>query len=159
MKKKELFKINQELYSQNMDYTSQIKELKKEISTLEDEISKLTAERDELLKKSNITNPLKKLEEKVTSQAELSDDTLYGSSVIGKIVVSATKHCNNLTSDHNGETTKELVNLILGRTEIAKAEILKTLSSDLNTEEKKKAIEEQKKSAEDYFHSVIAQIK
>ena len=50
-----------------------------------------------------------------------------------------------------------MVNLILGRTEVAKSEILKIISLDISLEEKKELINEQYKSAEDYFISVEAQ--
>ena len=55
------------------------------------------------------------------------------------------------------ENSKELLNLILGRTEVAKAEILKTVSSDIAFDEKKAKIDAEYESAKDYFESVIRQ--
>ena len=58
----------------------------------------------------------------------------------------------------NGDfDAKELVNLILGRTEVAKAEILKIVGSEIPLENKYEQISGCEKSAEDYFHSVMAQ--
>ena len=47
----------------------------------------------------------------------------YGAKVIGQIVVSAAEYSNKLTIGSNS-SQKELVNLILGKTEVAKSEIL-----------------------------------
>lgn len=159
MRKKDIMKINEELFSKNNKLLVQNEELKGEISRLKEEITQLTAQRDALNTKLNSTLPLKKLEEKITAQADISADTQYGSEIIGQIVISATRHCNSIAVEADRETSKELVNLILGRTEVAKAEILKIVSLELGIDEKKKLIDEQKQSAEDYFASVIAQIK
>ncbi len=157
MRKSELFSINEQLVSKNRELISEKEKLNDEIKALREEISKLKAENEALLESKSPTLPLQKLENKVTSQAEISDDTKYGSKIIGQIVVSAARYCNSLTNGSNREITKEQVNLILGRTEVAKAEILKELSKDISFEEKKSAIDFQQKSAEDYFKSVSAQ--
>lgn len=159
MQRKELLKINEELMSENRKLNMQINDLRDKISAVESENKRLLAELEGLNSKLNSTTPLKKLEEKISAQADITEDTQYGSTVIGQIVVSAAKHCNSLSLTQNRETAKELVNLILGRTEVAKAEILKIISSDITVEEKKAAINSQKQEAEDYFQSVIAQIK
>ena len=52
---------------------------------------------------------------------------------------------------------KELVNLILGRTEVAKGEILRLSQSVLDGEEMLAAMEREYNEAEDYFKSVMAQ--
>ena len=157
MNKKELFKINQELFAKNQQLMADVNNLEKMIEALKSENEELARRLDELNSKENATMPLKNLENKVAAQANLTEETKYGSYVIGQIVVAAAKHCNNLTSMANREMTKELVNLILGRTEIAKSEVLKIVSSDASLEEKKSLIDSQKKDAEDYFRSVIAQ--
>ena len=157
MNKKELFKINQDLFAKNQQLMADVNNLEKMIEALKSEKEELARRLDELDSKENSTMPLKNLENKVAAQANLTEETKYGSYVIGQIVVAAAKHCNNLTSMANREMTKELVNLILGRTEIAKSEVLKIVSSDASLEEKKSLIDSQKKDAEDYFRSVIAQ--
>ncbi len=92
-----------------------------------------------------------------TVSAELSDDMSYGASAIGKIVVSAAKHCNRLTAKGSSDTVKELINLILGRTEVAKSDILNIICSEDTLETKKELIDKEKIYAEDYFCSVLAQ--
>ncbi len=88
---------------------------------------------------------------------ELSQDVNVASKIIGKIVLSAAKHCNNLTALDQSPNVKELVNLILGRSEVAKAEILRISTSQMELGEKVYAMEIECKEAEDYFQSVMAQ--
>ncbi|MBE6750790.1 MAG: hypothetical protein E7560_06475 [Ruminococcaceae bacterium] len=153
MRKKELFRLNEELFEKAEKYKLLYADLKQENDSLKAEIESLKSEIESLKKPSE---PMKALEEKIIIQANITDDTRFGAEIIGKIVVEAAKHCNALTSS-GGNENKELVNLILGRTEIAKAEILKIVSLDLPLEEKKEKIISEQKSAEDYFLSVIAQ--
>lgn len=164
MRKKELLNINsdlsaqcRELKTENSRMKIENQELKQKINELNNEISTLKVEIEKLNTKANSSDLLKKLEKKVTAMAEVSTDTQYGSEIIGKIVISATKHCNALTTQSAGEMTKEMVNLILGRTEVAKSEILRIISFDVPLEEKKSLMDEQYKLAEDYFISVAAQ--
>ena len=161
MRKKDLLNINSDLFSKSRDLKAENErvkaenqELREKIREQNEEILSLKAQIDSLNTKLNSTDSLKKLEERVTAQAEISGDTQYGSEII---VISATKHCNSLTNESAGEMTKEMVNLILGRTEVAKSEILRIISLDISLEEKKELIDEQYKSAEDYFISVEAQ--
>ena len=87
----------------------------------------------------------------------LSEEFQYASSIIGKTVIEATMVCNNLTKDGKADT-KELVNLVLGRTEVLKAEILKILNSNEPLEIKKDLMQNEQMSAFDYFDSIKAQI-
>lgn len=158
MRKKELFRFSEELLVKNQQLLAENQKLQREVESLEAEIKKLREETEKLTAKLNATAPLRALEDKITSRAAVSKETEYGAAVIGKIVVKAAKCCNALTADTGGETVKELVNLILGRTEVAKAEILKAISADGSFEDKKAAIDSQQKSSEDYFDSIMAQI-
>ena len=80
----------------------------------------------------------------------------YGAQTIGKIVLSATQYSNMLTAD--GQTGyKELLNLILGRTEVAKAEILDITACDSEFSVKKHMIDDVYEQALEYFESVMAQ--
>jgi DNA-directed RNA polymerase subunit F len=81
----------------------------------------------------------------------------YGAKTIGKIVISAAQYCNKIAALNTADS-KELVNLILGRTEVAKAEILKILELEEDPEAARKLIEQEKNATEDYFNSVRAQI-
>ncbi len=81
----------------------------------------------------------------------------YGSQIIGKIVVSAAQYSNSLTA--GGETRyKELLNLILGKTEVAKAEILDITASEAEFDVKKHMIDSVYEQTVEYFESVMAQI-
>ena len=158
MRKKKLLKLSEDLFNR-LDATQiALKEAKQENENLKKEIEILKSE-NETLKKAEIqSEPLKQLEEKIKKQANLSEDAEYGSQIIGKIVITAATYCNKLTSVSENTDVKELINLILGRTEIAKAEILKIVSGDSNFTVKKELIDAQKNAAEDYFNSVMAQI-
>lgn len=93
---------------------------------------------------------------KEVPQVTLRDDMEYGAEIIGKAVFLATEYCNRLSSEP-GENNKELINLILGRTEVAKAEILKIISSNEDSQSKVSAMNDELNQAEDYFKSVMAQ--
>ena len=88
----------------------------------------------------------------------VSEEFEYAASVIGKTVVKSTKVCNELALTNGEIDTKELVNLVLGRTEVLKAEILKILNSDNDFEQKKDLMQKEQNDAYDYFDSIKAQI-
>lgn len=129
-----------------------VEELKNENAELKAEMARLKANETA----TALSKPMKQLEEKVKTIA-LNRETEYGAMIIGEIVVSAARYCNRLTREPS-ENAKELVNLILGRTEVAKAEILKLISENCDFEAKKDKIIREKAAAEDYFQSVAAQV-
>ena len=158
MRKKDLLTQNTQLFDKISEAQLQISSLKKEIENRDGEIEELKREIERLNAKINATEPLKTLEKKVVKQAETSPDVDYGASVIGKTVVEAAKCCNSVTESGNPELSKELVILVLGRTEVAKSEILSIVSSDESFETKKQKIDAQYENAVDYFKSVTAQL-
>lgn len=93
-----------------------------------------------------------------TEKAPTLDECVkYASQIIGKIVVSAAQYSNRLTA--GGETRyRELINLILGKTEVAKSEILDITQSDTDISVKKRMIDGVYEQAVEYFASVMAQI-
>lgn len=157
MRKKELYNLNAELFKKSQKYMALYEDEKQENSKLHEEINKLKNEIDKLSAKAEQSRPLEKLEEKLKNQAKLSEEAKIGAAAIGKIVVKAATNCNALTAANDGYDPKELVNLILGRTEVAKAEILKAVESDLSLDGKLNLIETIKQSAMDYIDSVMAQ--
>lgn len=157
MRKKEILKTNNELFARNEELLGKIEDLKSEISDLKEQITSLSAEKDKIEAKLNATKPLKTLEEKITSRAAISKETEYGAEVIGRIVVKAAKYCNSLTASGNSEITKEQINLILGRTEVAKSEILKVIENNSSLDEKKTAVNSLEQETYDYFQSIMAQ--
>ena len=159
MRKKKLIELNHQLFENIEQLKSAAEEIQKENARLKKEIEELTQENEALKIKNASSEPLKRLEEKVAAnQAVLPEDSEYGAAIIGKTVVSAAKHCNKLSTLHENPNTKELINLILGRTEVAKAEILKIISSDNELDLKKRLIDNEHFAAEEYFQSVLAQI-
>lgn len=158
MRKKKLLKLSEDLFNRLDASQIALEDTKKENRQLKEKIEILEKEIEELKKAQVQSEPLKQLEDKVKKQADFPSDTEYASQTIGKIVISAATYCNKLTSVSENNDVKELINLILGRTEIAKAEILKIVSENTDFSQKKELIDAQKSLAEDYFNSVMAQI-
>lgn len=157
MRKKLLLLQNNQLFDRLSGAETEIQRLKKELNEREAQINELKKENERLLSKLNATEPLKTLEAKVVKQASVTPEVEYGASVIGKTVIEAAKACNKLTADGMADGAKELINLILGRTEVAKAEILNIVSSADSFDVKKQKMDAQLEGAADYFGSVLAQ--
>ncbi len=157
MRKKDLLNLNSELFTRADGYQRQLESLKKGNEDLQKENDRLLGEIENLKSKLTASESLKKLEEKVLAQVNISEDRQYGAEVIGKIVLKSATYCTELSSSEPTANTKEMINLILGRTEIAKAEILKIVSEDLALESKKTLIDSEQTDTEDYFLSVLAQ--
>ncbi len=150
-----------ELLNQNMALFEQLQKAKLEIASLKKEISLKDAEILNLRKTKNSddykTDIVKEIEQNVANAVEIPSDVEYGAEIIGKVVVCATEYSNRLTSD--GDTRyRELVNLILGKTEVAKSDILSVVSSNVGFDEKKEKINKIKDDTVEYFNSVMAQI-
>lgn len=90
-------------------------------------------------------------------KAILSEGMEIGAKIIGKTVIEAAKICNQIT-EKGGEDSKELVNLVLSRCEVLKAEILDIACCDVNLEQKEKMMISEQDAAYDYFNSILAQI-
>ncbi|MGI6279076.1 MAG: VanZ family protein [Acutalibacteraceae bacterium] len=131
--------------------------LSKKIALLENENKQLKLKLESITAAKNDEEIKNDVSAKSPAEPEIPDDMKYGAEIIGKIVFAATKHCNSLSSSPVDSDTKELINLILGRTEVAKAEILKIVSCDLSHDDKAAAMQKELMEAEDYFTSVIAQ--
>lgn len=159
LRKKQLIEQNSALFGKLDMANAEISELKKEISTLKKEIAALIPQDEPQINEPVNTESVKKAEhtEEVKSEKiELSEDIEYGSSVIGKIVVEAAKNCNILSARQN-EQARELVNLVLGKTEVAKSEILGIVSSEKELSEKKRLIDTQYAAACEYFIGILGQ--
>ncbi len=106
------------------------------------------------------TEPLSEvlpIEEKSQNEAAVDDGFNLAAQIIGKTVIEATKACNELSSGEQSSQSLELVNLILGRTEVLKAEVLNILQSETDLETKKALMQSEQESAFDYFNSIKAQ--
>lgn len=157
MKKKELLKINDELFERCESLIFKVEELKREVFSLKNEIEILKSEKETAVVETDALK-FEVCTPKTTEKTiDLPNDTKYGAQVIGEIVMTAAKYCNQLSVKGSSEITKEQINLILGRTEVAKAEILKAITENMDFEDKKSAVNAAAKSAKDYFYSVMAQ--
>ena len=87
----------------------------------------------------------------------MTDEMEIGAKIIGKAVIEAAKICNQLT-EFGREDSKELVNLVLGRCEVLKAEILAICCCQANYNQKIDMMETERAAAYDYFNSILAQI-
>lgn len=167
--KEERFKMRKsELLSQYIALSDELQQLKLEISRLHCELEeyKRISEvlKDEVVnaqhREQSPLMPLIKNEtanQTATIDDELGSDSVYGAQVIGRIVLSAAEYSNRLSC--GGEVRyKELINLILGHTEVEKANILEIVMSDASSEDKKRMIDSCENSAKEYFDSVMAQI-
>lgn len=160
MRKKKLIEQNLSLFEQLQKTQGELLELKRMLNKSNDEINNLKSQLTKVKteeKPSAVTEPMRRLEEKVITNANLKPDIEYGALIIGKIVVAAAEYSNKLTIGGD-ESKKELVNLILGKTEVAKAEILSIVDSDDSFDVKCAKIDQILAVSKEYFESVIAQI-
>lgn len=142
---KQISFANYDFKDEVYDYSSYINEQKEQEDMLDDFIDIQSNEVETEPQDSN-------------QESLLSEEFEYAASIIGKTVVESTKTCNELALINGKVDTKELVNLILGRTEVLKAEILKILNSDNDFEAKKDLMQKEQAEAYDYFNSIKAQI-
>ena len=155
MRKKELIAQNLSLFGQLEALRGESSSKDAKIMELENIIKQLEKESANI--KAEVTAPLKRLEEKVIGQSKLDPVVEYASGVIGKLVMESARGSNSLTNGGNTEH-RELVNLLLGKTEVAKAEILAVVNSEDAFENKKIKIDTISDETLDYFSSVLAQV-
>ena len=156
-----------DLKESNDFLTRENEDLNSEINRLREIVAK-TQSAPDTIKKEEVSEILAKTPQIETDEddtitenlkevnVELTADMNLGAEIIGKIVMKSTEYCNLLTVDGN-QQAKELVNLILGRTEVAKAEILKIVNMNTDNTTKLNAMKNEEIDAEDYFKSVMAQ--
>ena len=174
MRKKKLLEVNHGLFRDLENFKTAADELRKENVLLRKSIEELEKE-NKALKNNYNKNEQTELSER-TDQIDSFDEDKeefpkiqksniklppmvdYASSVIGKIVISAAKRCSILSDIQDNPDSKDMINLILGRTEVSKAEILKILSNEAEDEVITNLINEECSAAEDYFQSVMAQL-
>lgn len=158
MRKKDLLNQNITLFEQLRKIELENTSLRKKNKALQNEIDILNEKLQEKNREEVISEPLAKLEDKVIDSAVLLDDaTVYGADIIGKIVLKATEYNSKLSVDTTPDS-RTLINLILGKTEFAKSEILSAISDDCGIETKKNKINTIMTEAFEYFESVMGQI-
>ncbi len=167
MRKKKLIEQNRFLFESLQTAQGQIADLKNQISEMSSKIVALSNEKTKIEDTFTAADNNEQSEKETPVEIKpktvekpvvpvLSTDTEYGSKAIGKIVISATKSINTLTVDGN-TTHRELVNLILGRTEVAKSDILEIVTGDKSLDEKKRLIDAVITDSFEYFDSVLLQ--
>lgn len=168
MKKKELIEKIKELidsvetlHRENELYKKENEELKTELEVLKQNSS---AERVDY----NVfeTEGFKVSDEAVSSDEQedknetivIADEAMeYGSIIIGKIVVESARYANEISAS-DFENKKELLNLIMGKAEVAKSEIYSISTGLAPIQTKKDLIDSEFTSSLDYFKSVIGQM-
>ncbi len=160
MRKKELQKLYEQAYDRISRLTVELEDIKSENVKLKSKIEELEIKKEiEYTQDIIQTEPIDIIvEEKVNNIPEISSEREIGAQAIGRIIVNAAKYCNRLTDMGENKDIKELINLILGRTEVAKAEILNIVSERSSIEEMNVKINKEEAEAEDYFASVLGQI-
>ncbi len=161
MRKKKLLEQNTLLFEQMKQLEIEIALLKKEISKRNAEIKRLSAMQGtkEQISADLTAKPENKQNDEVKHKPEdivLDDISVYGSDTIGEIVLRATELSGRLSLEQS-EENKELVNLILGKTEVAKSEILMATEKENSFENKKSEIDNIKNNTFEYFESVMGQ--
>lgn len=158
MRKKDLLNQNIILFEQlrkveleNTSLRKKNKALEKELEELSDKVKELEFKPPVAVVTSDVTT------QEAVVNTDLDDETAYGSETIGKIVIKATELNSNLSVNSSPDNVT-LINLILGKTEISKSEILAIVSDDCSIETKKSKIDTVKNQAFEYFESVMAQI-
>lgn len=162
MNNKLLIKQNRELFDKLQVANLTCRRLTEENQILKEKIQflteQLTIKIDQKVETvaQTETNEVIETAAEVKEPVELSPEIEYGSKIIGEIVMSATYH-SNLLGSAGKENLKELLNLILGRTEVAKSEILNIVSSDVSIDNKMQMIDAQRDEAIEYFKSIMEQ--
>ena len=169
MRKKQLLAQNMSLFEQLEKSRGQEAIKDKKIKELEDRIKALNARLEQAQPQpqpefkpqtqsqpQTVTEPFRRLEERVANNKKLQPDFEYASEVIGKLVFESANGSNILTSGGNTKY-RELVNLLLGKTEVAKAEILAVVTGGDTLDAKVEKIDKIRDETLDYFQSVLAQ--
>ncbi len=90
-------------------------------------------------------------------EPELSDRALeYGASTIGKITIESAKYCDIITSNGSADA-RELLALVMGKSEVAKNDILGIALSSISYDSKVQMIDTMLSEATDYFKSILEQ--
>ena len=147
--------INDELRAENEALNKELAELREQIVALSKAEEPVVDAEPIAIKPQTVIEPEKKAVS--FGEVELSSGVSDGAKIIGKIVLKSAEYCNKLTDVGASENAKELVNLILGRTEVAKGEVLRLSNLDIDPKERYLAMERELNEAEDYFKSVMAQ--
>ena len=165
MNKNLLIKQNRQLFDRlqiselsNKRLNDELQNLKKIITRLETEIENFK-NLDEVNLEENLSLDNENIDvvsAQVDNEVILGEDIEYGSKIIGEIVIQAALTSNKI-KEISHPNIKELVNLILGRTEVAKGEVLNIVSSEFSFDEKLQMMNDVKAQSFEYFESILKQ--
>ena len=179
MRKRELLEQNSSLYNRLQSVTDELEKYKKlydenieEINYLRRELAEMEIKANELASKaaeqenSKIPEPPADEEPQPVAnepvplpiiETNLDSVLQFGAEVIGRIVIEGTK-ANNAFTEKPNEYSKDLINLVLGKTEVCKAAIFDVCgSSDADSVKRAKILEIEKDTIE-YFENLYKQI-
>ncbi len=170
VRKKDLLEQNTVLYNRLQTALEERDKYKKLYKENIEEINSLRRQLCEMEKQYTPTPPVTESEsavhgifedhpikEEITAEVKLPDIMQYGAEVIGKIVLEGTKASNSFRDNPN-EYSKDLINLVLGKTEVCKSAICEICAGDAEETEKQKNIDDVFKDATDYFQSLYKQV-
>jgi len=152
----ELQKYKQ-LYSQNLEI---INSLNHQIEELNSRLSEKETAEEEIFEQIIVNDTSEEVSAPATPvvlDVELETATEYGAQIIGKIVLEGTK-VNNSVAETNSNLSVDIINLILGKTEVCKSKIYDICHSNLDDDRKKTLIDEIYTECLDYFKSLNYQI-
>ena len=168
MRKKDLFEQNTVLYNRLQTVTAELKKYKELYSQNIAEINSLRKALAEMETKnvSEAPSPVEikvPVEDVVEVEApsieipKLDPAAEYGAEVIGKIVLEGTKLSNSFAENKNSFSV-DLINLVLGKTEVCKSAIYEICQSDKSEQEKRELIDSIFSECTDYFGGLTKQI-
>ncbi len=174
MKKKELFEQNallhnrlkttsaelekyKELYAQNITEINSLREEIEKLISKHTEVLQMLADFDEQSKKGEVAIVPSDEAKPTALDVELEDVSEYGAEIIGKIVLEGTK-INNLFAEKQNDLSLDVINLILGKTEVCKAKIYDICHSSIEDQKRKEMLDSLYTECMDYFASLSGQI-
>ena len=172
MNKKLLLNQNKILFDKLQVANLSLKRVKEENTLLKSEIEKLNGQiaaySSRALPMASISDDNPTAENDITEVAiaveanneveppEFDAETEFASEIIGQIVIQAAKY-SKILNESGKSNIKELINLVLGKTEVVKVEIFNILSSEASFELKCEMISTQYDETVEYFKSIIEQ--
>lgn len=148
------------LYSENI---TEINSLRRRLADIELEAERKAAEEQEKepeppTQADEVQSPTEEMPLNPLSDVVLENNAMQkGAEVIGRIVFDAAKICNEF-ADKQTEYSKDLINLVLGKTEVAKSEIYEICRTEQPDERKLISIDAVYDDTADYFSNLRKQI-
>lgn len=149
MRKKILLEQNAALFNEVQRLNGKIADLKSELEKINAEMAAEKAAEETTPENAEMFEaPIKKLEDQIARNAVSNDAESYGAKAIGEIVLAAAKACDAAKLQNAGD---DRINLILGRAEVAKSQVLEAVSSDGTFDSKAIKIDKALEEARKYF--------